>query len=229
MDAWSGHHVESRRSGRRRPAKTVRRIDHARAADCRTHPIHRRRVTVGRCRWRGRITEVPHMSRQNKVNPGTYTQRGRLTQDDAARELRKQSAIGSPHTWQPVNTKTRPRLPPAGDAARDTERSADNETMVETLPEVETRPASRVTRNMTATKAAPSNAKAKNAKAKTARTRKSKRTTGNAKTGKATAIRRTTTKPTRKAVLTRNVGGGGAAPRPTTKRRKSRAIRRSQK
>jgi hypothetical protein len=162
------------------------------------------------------------MSRQNKVNPGMYTQRGRLTQDDAARELRKQSAIGSPHTWQTVNTKTRPRLAPAGDAARDTERSADNETIFETSPQVETRPASRGTRNMTATKAA-SNAKAKAAKAKTARTRKSKRTTGNAKTGKAmtTAMKRTTTKPTRKAVLARNVGGGGAAPRPTTKRRKS--------
>ena len=53
------------------------------------------------------------MSRQNKVNPGTYTQRGRLSQDDAARELRKQSAIGSPHTWQPVNTKARPWLAPA--------------------------------------------------------------------------------------------------------------------
>ena len=56
------------------------------------------------------------MSRQNKVNPGTYTQRGRLTQDDAARELRKQSAIGSPHTWQPVNTKTRPWPAQAGGA-----------------------------------------------------------------------------------------------------------------
>ena len=30
------------------------------------------------------------MSRQNKVNPGMYTQRGRLTQDDAARELKRQ-------------------------------------------------------------------------------------------------------------------------------------------
>ena len=162
------------------------------------------------------------MSRQNKVNPGRYTQRGRLTQDDAARELRKQSAIGSPHRWQPVNTRTRPRLGPAGDAARDTEMSADNETMVET-PQVETRPASRVTRNMTATRAVRSNAKAKAAKAKTARTRKSKRTTGNAKTGKAMtmAMKGTTTKPTRTAVLARNVEGGGAAPRPTTKRRKS--------
>ena len=81
------------------------------------------------------------MSRQNKVNPGMYTQRGRLSQDDAARELRKQSAIRSPHTWQPVNTTTKPRL---ALAARDTE-AADNETMVETSPRVEARPASRVT------------------------------------------------------------------------------------
>ena len=50
------------------------------------------------------------MSRQNKVNPGMYTQRGRLTQDDAARELRKQSAFGSPHTWQPVNTRKPPKI-----------------------------------------------------------------------------------------------------------------------
>ncbi len=162
------------------------------------------------------------MSRQNKVNPGMYTQRGRLTQDDAARELRKQSAIGSPHTWQPVNTKTRPRLAPVGDAARDTETSADNDKMVETSPQVETRPAARVTRNMTKTKAAPSKTKAKAAKAKTARIRKSKTTTGKAKTGKAkTTARKTRTKPTRTAVLARNVGGGGAAPRPSTKRRTS--------
>ena len=161
------------------------------------------------------------MSRQNKVNPGMYTQRGRLTQDDAARELRKQSAIGSPHTWQPVNTKTRPRLAPVGDAARDTETSADNDAMVETSPQVETRPASRVTTNMTTTRAAPSNAKAKAAKAKTARIRQSKTTTGKAKAGKAktTANKRTTTKPTRTAVLARNVGG--AAPRSSTKRRTS--------
>jgi hypothetical protein len=60
-----------------------------------------------------------------------YTQRGRLSQDDAARELRKQSVFGSPHTWQPKNTRTTPRLAPAvdADAARETERSADNETV----------------------------------------------------------------------------------------------------
>ena len=142
------------------------------------------------------------MSRQNKVNPGMYTQRGRLTQDDAARELRKQSAVGSADTWQPVNTKTGRGLAPAGDAARETDRSADNETAVETSPPVEPRPASRVTRIRTATKAAPAEAKAKAAKAKTA-----------------AAQTRTTTKPTRKAVLARH--GAGAAPRATTKRRRS--------
>ena len=151
------------------------------------------------------------MSRQNKVNPGMYTQRGRLTQDDAARELRKQSALASTHTWQPVNTRTRPWLGPAGHAARDAERPADAGTMVETSPQVEKRPASRVTRKTTAARAASSTARTKAAKAKTVTTRKSTRTTGKAKTtrprtakaktGKArtTAMKRTTTKPTRKA------------------------------
>lgn len=162
------------------------------------------------------------MSKQNKVNPGIYTQRGRLTQDDAARELRKQGAIGSRHTWQPVSTQTRLRLAPAGDAAGDTERAADNQRMVETSPHVETRPASRV-RSKTATKAAPAKAKSKATKAKTARTSKSKSATGTAKTRKAmtTAMNQTTTQPARKAMLARNVGGGGAGARPATKRRKS--------
>lgn len=30
------------------------------------------------------------MSKDNKVNPGKYTQAGRLSQDDAAREAKKQ-------------------------------------------------------------------------------------------------------------------------------------------
>jgi len=38
------------------------------------------------------------MSRDNRVNPGTYTQAGRLTPDDAARELVKQrQSISSSH------------------------------------------------------------------------------------------------------------------------------------
>lgn len=36
------------------------------------------------------------MSRVNKVNPGKYTQAGRLSQDDAARELKKQRETASP-------------------------------------------------------------------------------------------------------------------------------------
>lgn len=35
------------------------------------------------------------MSKQNKVNPGKYTQAGRLSQDDAARERMKQVEAGS--------------------------------------------------------------------------------------------------------------------------------------
>ena len=50
------------------------------------------------------------MSRQNKVNPGMYTQRGRLTQDDAAREIAKQRNVGSPHTWQPVQRDQQPPM-----------------------------------------------------------------------------------------------------------------------
>jgi hypothetical protein len=50
------------------------------------------------------------MSRHNKVNPGMYTQRGRLTQDDAARELAKQRNVGSPHTWQPVQRDKMPAM-----------------------------------------------------------------------------------------------------------------------
>jgi hypothetical protein len=50
------------------------------------------------------------MSRQNKVNPGMYTQRGRLTQDDAAREIARQRVVGSQHTWQPVQRDRMPKL-----------------------------------------------------------------------------------------------------------------------
>ena len=163
------------------------------------------------------------MSRQNKVNPGMYTQRGRLTQDDAARELRKQSAIGSPHTWQPVNTKARPWLAQAGGAAREMERPADNDTTAEASPKVEKRPASRVTRNTTATQAARPKAKAKGTKAKTAGARKSKRSTGKAKTAKAgtTAMKRTARKSTRKAVRARTVPRRATAAHSTPKRRTS--------
>jgi hypothetical protein len=162
------------------------------------------------------------MSRQNKVNPGMYTQRGRLTQDDAARELRKQSAVGSPHTWQPVNTKTRPRRAPAAHAAHGTGESAAIEMIVDTSRQTEARRASPPTRNKTATNAAGPTAKDRAAKTKTAKIRTSKRTPGKAKAGAvaATAVKRTTTKPTRGAERARNVRRRTVATRSTTKGRK---------
>ena len=36
------------------------------------------------------------MSRQNKVNPGMYTQKGRLAPDDEARELKRQREAAPP-------------------------------------------------------------------------------------------------------------------------------------
>ena len=72
------------------------------------------------------------MSRQNKVNPGMYTQRGRLTQDDAARELAKQRSIGSEHTWQPVKRDAQPRLESKTEGDDDTAVDEAGETAEET-------------------------------------------------------------------------------------------------
>ena len=40
------------------------------------------------------------MSKDNKVNPGNYTQAGRLSQDDAAREMKKQRENASPRNTE---------------------------------------------------------------------------------------------------------------------------------
>ena len=68
------------------------------------------------------------MSRQNKVNPGMYTQRGRLTQDDAAREIAKQRSIGSEHTWQPVKRDHQPVPASKADDADDDHAGAGLQT-----------------------------------------------------------------------------------------------------
>ena len=94
------------------------------------------------------------MSRQNKVNPGMYTQRGRLTQDDAARELRKQRNIGSEHTWQPVQRdKQPPFMAEAGenenvDEQADDDRVTDDQAEDDQLQndQPEAAPAPRATR-----------------------------------------------------------------------------------
>ena len=173
------------------------------------------------------------MSRQNKVNPGMYTQRGRLTNDDAARELRKQRSVGSQHTWQPVKKDQLPRLE-SKDRPDGTETTEDKGNTEETSTSAETRAASRATaRNMAPVKAKAKSSTAKSAKAaqvktptakaKTAKAKTGRAKTAKAKTGKAakTAAKRSASKPKRKAVLARNVGGGGATPRPAAKRRKS--------
>ena len=146
------------------------------------------------------------MSRQNKVNPGMYTQRGRLTQDDAARELRKQSAFGSPHTWQPVNTR-KPRLAPAGDAVRDEEVSADVETTkAAASARAKARPASRVARKTKAATASPSKARPSATK-KTAASRKSKgagtRARKSTSTSAAAKARKTATRARKQTTATR--------------------------
>ena len=157
------------------------------------------------------------MSRQNKVNPGTYTQRGRLTQDDGARELRKQNALGSSHTWQPVKKNAMPQPARAGDADRGTETAADDAGQEETSPTAGTRPASRVTKKKTATRAAPAKP------SKTVKSNSATEAAGKAKAAKASkpVAKRAVTKTAQKAVMVRNVGGAGRKSRSTAKRRTS--------
>lgn len=58
------------------------------------------------------------MSRHNKVNPAHYTQRGRLTPDDAAREVARQRSVGAPHRWHPLEMEVLlPRSKPRAQAA----------------------------------------------------------------------------------------------------------------
>ena len=147
------------------------------------------------------------MSRQNKVNPGMYTQRGRLTQDDAARELKRQRVIGSENTWQPSKKDQFPRLASNNDdAALGAETSGDNESEEPAEAQV-------------ATPAKPK--QTARAKSKTAKKTAIKAKAGkSAKTAKPSR-KRATTKTLRKAVLARNVGGGGPKPRKPATCRKS--------
>jgi hypothetical protein len=50
------------------------------------------------------------MSKQNKVNPGIYTQAGRLSPDDSAREMKKQGEMASPRNQ---DGKAQPHKPAA--------------------------------------------------------------------------------------------------------------------
>ena len=66
------------------------------------------------------------MSKHNKVNPGTYTQAGRLSPDDAARERMKQVDVastrrleGRPHSQLKATTSGDAETDPADDAPAD--------------------------------------------------------------------------------------------------------------
>jgi len=180
------------------------------------------------------------MSRQNKINPAHYTQRGRLTQDDAARELARQRSIGSQHTWQPVKRNALPILPFKNeDADRSVETSEDTESPAMSPSRGKAKPAERLTTRTSTKTAALTKAKlAKTAKTSTAnaKTRTVKKTsdvgrvprsgpgaTAKGKTGRVAKpeARTAATKTTRKAVLARSVGGPALKPLRAAKRRKA--------
>jgi hypothetical protein len=129
------------------------------------------------------------MSRQNKVNPGMYTQRGRLTQDDAAREIAKQRSVGSEHTWQPVQRDQEPRVPSESEGdEEDAGIAAPDESAEKSPARVTAKPRS-----------AKKTAARKTAKAPARRTVRAKKTAapamrGKAKTGRTTKAKAKSTK-----------------------------------
>jgi len=179
------------------------------------------------------------MSRQNKINPAHYTQRGRLTQDDAARELARQRSIGSQHTWQPVKRNALPSLPFRNEDAdrspetpEDAETSEDSKSLESGLSRERAKPTARMSRKTGMKTAALTEAK-QSKTAKTSTVKKisdvgrvprngpgapAKRKT--ARVAKPEA-RTTPTKSTRKAVLARSVGGPALKPLRAAKRRKA--------
>ena len=81
------------------------------------------------------------MSRNNKVNPGIYTQRGRLTPDDAARELRKQRAPGGALPARATTAAAGTPKRAAGSAATGTAAMASAKRAAATTKREGTRPA----------------------------------------------------------------------------------------
>ena len=143
------------------------------------------------------------MSRQNKVNPGMYTQRGRLTQDDAAREIAKQRSVGSEHTWQPVQRDAEPRLTPDSESAEDDGAIATPDETTEKKPAPfhpaqGSRERSRGARVTAKPKAAPKTAARKTAKAPKKRTARAKKTAAAAVRAKAKSARTTRAKAKRR-------------------------------
>ena len=73
------------------------------------------------------------MSKHNKVNPGTYTQAGRLSPDDMAREQVKQREAGSPKQTEggQFGEKVNPFVTREDKAESDTQAEEESETREE--------------------------------------------------------------------------------------------------
>ena len=130
------------------------------------------------------------MSRQNKVNPGMYTQRGRLSQDDIARELaRQRAAVEPPHGWKPEQNNPFQAPPePKEDDAESGEQAAAPEpakTAKKKPVRVKAKTAKPALKAKTATKTVRRTTAKAAGKAKTVKAKTSK-----AKTGKAKSVKR---------------------------------------
>jgi hypothetical protein len=113
-----------------------------------------------------------------------YTQRGRLTQDDAAREIAKQRSVGSELSWQPVQRDQEPRLTSESEGdEEDAGIAAPVESAEKTPARVTARPRS-----------AKKTAERKTAKAPAKRTMRARKTAATAMRGKAKTGRTTKAK-----------------------------------
>jgi hypothetical protein len=67
------------------------------------------------------------MSKDNKVNPGTYTQAGRLSQDDSAREYKKQRDTASPKNTEggQFGNNVEPSVTPKDKRQNDEQQNAE--------------------------------------------------------------------------------------------------------
>ena len=78
------------------------------------------------------------MSKQNKIHPAHYTQRGRLTPDDAAREAARQRSIGVPARWQMLEEDALPGSKARAQAKADVSRTANARAMKKTVDQAKT-------------------------------------------------------------------------------------------
>jgi hypothetical protein len=156
------------------------------------------------------------MSRQNKVNPDHYTQGGRLSPDDLARERQKQEPGGvrpsrRDRPLPPWMRGTHPAAPPAigvEEPAREADRpevsTVDADADARPAGAAPRRAAKKVTRRAAKSRPAPRVARARKAKTATPRAKKRAKKTAVARSAKkAPARSRTSRAATKRAASTR--------------------------